>query len=167
MPHALSKVQKTKLYDYIIAAYIPRAAMNFKIKVRPSMQGVCDAMSIDYDDLLKPSPGIPEGLTKAKWVEDRIRRFAGGKDWRQRAGTKKEEAKKRRDKQAVANESTAELKAAMAALTTKPAHVKRSGSLPLLSKMNPAPQLEQIINTTFHIDHNLMLVIICNANDFS
>lgn len=89
------------------------------MKVRPSMQDICDAMSIDYDELLEPSSKIPDGLTKAKWAEDRIRRFAGGKDWRQQTGTNIGEAKKRRDKQAQADESTAELNAAMAALTCK------------------------------------------------
>jgi hypothetical protein len=69
--------------------------------MRITMEEVCETMNIIPDNDFAPE--IEEGLTKMKFAEVSVRRFAAAKDWTKPIGTKKEEMKKVTDKRTKAH----------------------------------------------------------------
>jgi hypothetical protein len=95
----MSKGRKDALFIYVIAACVQQAMAQFQMRI--TMEEVCEAMNIIPDN--DCAPGIEEGLTKAKFVEVSVRRFAAAKDWTKPVGTKKEEIRKVTDKRTKAH----------------------------------------------------------------
>ncbi|KAH4930734.1 hypothetical protein HBI79_114240 [Parastagonospora nodorum] len=98
------KNQKRHLYSYIIAA------------LRITMEEACAAMDLDHEEQFETAPSIDESRSKDGYAEVRIRRFAAGKDWKVRVGTKKDEIKKARETRTKAGQQTKDMGDAMGAL---------------------------------------------------
>jgi hypothetical protein len=112
----MSSPQKRSLFCYIIAACIQQAMWQFKLRI--TMQEVCEAIGLAYEDLLDHAvaTSVVEGLSKGKYVEDHVRRFAASKDWKVPVGTKEQEIEKIRAARVKADRNTADVNAMMGAL---------------------------------------------------
>jgi hypothetical protein len=95
----ISKERKDALFVYVTAACVQQAMAQFHMRI--TMEEVCEAMNIIPDNDFAPQ--IEEGLTKMKFVELSVRRFAAAKDWTKPVGTKKEEMRKVTDKRTKAH----------------------------------------------------------------
>ncbi|EAT91422.1 hypothetical protein HBH56_085360 [Parastagonospora nodorum] len=108
------KNQKRHLYSYIIAAYVQQALWQFRLRI--TMEEACAAMDLDHEEQFETAPSIDESHSKAGYAEVCIRRFAAGKDWKVRVGTKKDEIKKARETRTKAGQQTKDMVDAMGAL---------------------------------------------------
>ncbi|KAH5514080.1 hypothetical protein HBI52_113490 [Parastagonospora nodorum] len=85
-------------------------------QLRITMEEACAAMDLDHEEQFETAPSIDESRSKDGYAEVRIRRFAAGKDWKVRVGTKKDEIKKARETRTKAGQQTKDMGDAMGAL---------------------------------------------------
>ncbi|KAH4354073.1 hypothetical protein HBH98_014400 [Parastagonospora nodorum] len=113
--YKMAKVsEKRHLYSYIITAYLQHALWQFRLRI--TIEEACAAMDLDHEEQFETAPSTDESHSKAGYAEVRIRRFAAGKDWKVRVGTKKDEIKKPRKTRTKVGQQTKDMGDAMGAL---------------------------------------------------